>query len=118
MLIRSLMHGVAPRADDATWLRRRGQAANAARFRREADAAEIPAALWLATTRFTAAVRCGHSFVNPFNQGKALTSQLVERLRPPALPVPLARTGEWSSRVHWPTYPACDAGTEDHRVGR
>ena len=54
-------------------------AANAARFRREAEAAEIPAALWLATTRFTAAVRCGHSFVNPFNQGKALTSQLVER---------------------------------------
>lgn len=45
----------------------------------EAAAAETPAALWLAATRFTAAVRCGHSFCNPFNQGKALTAALVER---------------------------------------
>ncbi len=56
-----------------------GRAANEARFRREAEAAETPAALWLATTRFTAAARCGHSFVNPANQGKAVTGALVER---------------------------------------
>ncbi len=49
------------------------------RFRREAERAETPAALWLATTRFTAGVRCGHSFVNPFNQGRALTGSIVER---------------------------------------
>lgn len=55
------------------------RAALEARWLREAEAAATPAALWLAATRFTAAVRCGHSYVNPFNQGKALTAAVVER---------------------------------------
>lgn len=55
------------------------RAAVEARLRREAEAAETPAALWLAATRFTAAVRCGHSFCNPNNQGNALTAALVQR---------------------------------------
>ncbi len=50
-----------------------------ARLLQEAAAAETPAALWLATTRFTAAIRCGHSYVNPYNQGKALTGSVVQR---------------------------------------
>ncbi|QXQ05197.1 S41 family peptidase [Sphingosinicellaceae bacterium] len=55
------------------------RAAAEARLRSEAAVADTPGALWLAATRFTAAVRCGHSFCNPFNQGKALTAALVER---------------------------------------
>ena len=55
------------------------RAAAEARLLSEAAAAEGPNALWLAATRFTAGVRCGHSFANPFNQGKALTASLVER---------------------------------------
>jgi len=50
-----------------------------AQLLREAESAETPAALWLAATRFTAAVRCGHSYVNPYNQGKAMTAAVVDR---------------------------------------
>lgn len=49
-----------------------------ARLLRDAEAADTPAALWLAATRFTAAVRCGHSYVNPYNQGKAMTTAVVD----------------------------------------
>lgn len=53
--------------------------AAAARLLADATAAETIDALWVAAARYTAAVRCGHSFVNPFNQGKALTALVVDR---------------------------------------
>ena len=37
-------------------------------LRRDLAAARSPGATWLALTRFTAALRCGHTFVNPTNQ--------------------------------------------------
>ena len=53
--------------------------AAAARLLAEAEAAPTIDALWVAAARYSASVRCGHSFVNPFNQGKALTALVVER---------------------------------------
>ncbi len=63
----------------ARYLTLPARVASEARLMAEATAAETPAALWLAATRFTAAVRCGHSFANPYIQGEALTASLVER---------------------------------------
>jgi hypothetical protein len=39
-----------------------------ARLSREATAATTPQAFWTAFARATAGVRCGHSYVNPYNQ--------------------------------------------------
>lgn len=39
-----------------------------AALRRDLATASTPGATWLALTTFTAAVRCGHTFVNPANQ--------------------------------------------------
>ncbi len=54
--------------------------AAAARLLAEAGAAESPEALWLAATRFTAALRCGHSWVSPYNQGRAFTALVNDRV--------------------------------------
>ncbi len=56
-------------------------AAAETRLLRDAVTAETPTAWWLACTRFTANLRCGHSFVSPYNQGKAMTAAVTDAVR-------------------------------------
>lgn len=49
-----------------------------ARLRQEAMAAATPQAFWTAFARATAAVRCGHSYVNPYNQQEAWEAFVTE----------------------------------------
>lgn len=50
-----------------------------ARLEAEALAAPDPGHYWLAYARATAAVRCGHSYVSPFNMGKLWTEVMAAR---------------------------------------
>ena len=54
-------------------------AASDERLLRDADAATTPGMLWLAFTHYTASVRCGHSYVSQFNQGKTWERLIVDR---------------------------------------
>lgn len=49
------------------------------RLEREAVAAEHHGQFWLAFNRATSAVRCGHSYVSPFNMGKLWTGVMEAR---------------------------------------
>jgi hypothetical protein len=50
-----------------------------ARLGDETSAAPDPGHYWLAYARATAAVRCGHSYVSPFNMGKLWTEVMAAR---------------------------------------
>ncbi|MFC0588433.1 S41 family peptidase [Novosphingobium aquiterrae] len=90
---RAAASSTAPALDDPTIVRRalalhpglyrylspRGFERRMAQFEREWTASPDLAQRFLALSRLTAAVRCGHTQCNPFNQSKAVSTALFER---------------------------------------